>query len=73
LRFAYDESTDSVRTIEVSGARADADLQAWLDGRHAHVQELHGKREAAKACFENLKAKAGSDRQMNSTHAPSSV
>ena len=54
LRCCGDESTDSVHTIEVSGDLAQADLQAWLDGRHAQVQGLHEKRERAKAFFQSL-------------------
>jgi hypothetical protein len=45
----------SVHTIEVSGDLAQADLQAWLDGRHAAVHGLHDKREAAKNFFNKLK------------------
>lgn len=55
IRCCGDESTDSVHTIEVSGELTEADLQAWLDGRHTHVQGLHGKRERAKSFFESLK------------------
>lgn len=55
LRCCGDETTDSVHTIEVGGDMADADLQTWLDGRHTHVQDLHDKRENAKAFFEKLK------------------
>ncbi|HLX83820.1 MAG TPA: hypothetical protein VKR59_07970 [Terriglobales bacterium] len=58
LRCCSDASTDSVHTIEVSGDNTEADLKAWLDGRHAHVQGLHDKRETATAFFESLKAKA---------------
>lgn len=58
LRCCGDESTDSVHTIEVSGDLAEADLQAWLDGRHAHVRGLHEKRAKAKAFFEGLKSGA---------------
>jgi hypothetical protein len=58
LRCCGDESTDSVHTIEVSGDLAQAALQAWLDGRHAAVQGLHDKREAAKNFFNKLKVKA---------------
>ena len=54
LRCCSDESTDSVHTIEVSGENTEADLQVWLEGRHAHVQSLHGKREAAKSFFKKL-------------------
>jgi hypothetical protein len=45
----------TVHTIEVSGDLAQAALQAWLDGRHAAVQGLHDKREAAKNFFNKLK------------------
>lgn len=54
LRCCGDATTDSVHTIEVSGDLAQADLQAWLDGRHAQVQGLHEKRERAKAFFQSL-------------------
>ena len=57
LRCCADESTDSVHTIEVSGEHTDAELQEWLNGRHSHVQGLHGKRERAKSFFNNLKLK----------------
>lgn len=57
LRCCADESTDSTHTIEVGGEQADADLQEWLNGRHAHVQGLHVKRERARSFFESLKLK----------------
>ena len=56
LRCCGDATTDSVHTIEVSGDHTEADFQAWLDGRHAHVQELHEKREKARFFFETFKA-----------------
>lgn len=55
LRCCADDSTASVHTIEVSGEQDDANLQEWLNGRHAHVQGLHEKRERAKVFFEKLK------------------
>jgi hypothetical protein len=51
LRCCGDESTDSVHTFEVSGEHTEADLQAWLDSRHAHVRGQYHKREAAKDFF----------------------
>ncbi len=57
LRCCGDESTDSVHTIEVSGEHTEADLQAWLDGRHVHVQGMHDKRETAKAFLKKLTKK----------------
>jgi hypothetical protein len=38
----------------VSGDLEDADLQAWLDGRHAQVQGVHEKSAKAKAFFQKL-------------------
>jgi hypothetical protein len=57
LRCCGDESTDSVHTFEVSGEHTEADLQAWLDSRHAHVKRQYHKRETAKDFFNKLKVK----------------
>jgi hypothetical protein len=57
LRCCSDASTDSTHSIEVSTDHIAADLQAWLSGRHTHVQQLHEKRLAAVAFFQSLQAK----------------
>jgi hypothetical protein len=57
IRCCGDDSTASCHTIEVSTDHTDAQIQEWLDGRHAHVQELHNRREKAKATIERLKAR----------------
>jgi hypothetical protein len=54
IRCCGDDSTASVHTLEV-GTDTDEQIKEWLDGRHAHVQGLHEKRERTKAILASLK------------------